>query len=220
MKNFSFNIFNIIFLFSIVLVIILIILPFNLINLEQAQRIAKWKSVYEELKYSFELTNLHEGSIIPDLNQTDKIITEETVLNRVLPYLGEKKIVNSNPYKHGYSYMNGTPVKKCSQYYFKKFIKYKKDILLSVKSNYQIKDKDIPIFLKSLQEIQTNYILFVDINGRQKPNRIGQDIFFINIYSNEIKPLGWNFPKQLRANCSPIGSGVFCSEYYILGGQF
>ena len=143
MKNFSFNIFNIIFLFCIVLVIILIILPFNLINLEQAQRIAKWKSVYEELNYSFKLANLHEGSIIPDINQTDKIITEETVLNRVIPYLGEEKIVNSNPYKHGYSYMNGTPVKKCSQYYFKKFIKYKKDILLSVKSNYQIKDKEI-----------------------------------------------------------------------------
>ncbi len=210
MKNFSFNIFNIIFLLSVFLVIILIVLPFNLISIEQAQRIAKWKSVYEELKYSFALVNLHEGSIIPELNSVDKVITDEYILNRVMPYLGEEKIINSNPYKHGYLYMNAAPVKKSSLFYFDNFVKYKDNMLLGLKNKYQIVNS----------EVKNDYILFVDINGQKKPNRIGQDIFFLNIYPNEVKALGWNYKDKLRANCSPIGIGVFCSEYYILGGQF
>ena len=55
MRNFSFSIFNIVFVFSILLLIVLIVVPFNLINLEQAERIAKWKAEYDRLNYTFDL---------------------------------------------------------------------------------------------------------------------------------------------------------------------
>ena len=87
MKSFSFSLFNIISVLSIVLLIILIVVPFNLINLEQAQRIAKWKSEYEKLKYSLELVNLHEGSIVPNQEEIGKVVTEEFMWDRMLQYM-------------------------------------------------------------------------------------------------------------------------------------
>ena len=98
MRNFSFSLFNIVFGFSIILLVVLILIPFNLINLEQAQRIAKWKAEYERLKYSFELVNLHEGSIIPSVSEEKEIISEEYVWNRILPYFkfGDEKLKKIN----------------------------------------------------------------------------------------------------------------------------
>ncbi len=55
MKNFSFSIFNIVFVFSILLLIVLIVVPFNLINLEQAERIAKWNEELKRLKERVEI---------------------------------------------------------------------------------------------------------------------------------------------------------------------
>ena len=87
MKNFSFSIFNIVSIFSIILLIVLILIPFNLINLEQAERIAKWKAEYEKLNYSFDLIKLHEGTIVPTDEEAGKIVTEEYMLERAIPYM-------------------------------------------------------------------------------------------------------------------------------------
>ena len=63
--------------------------------------------------------------------------------------------------------------------------------------------------------------MYVDINGVETPNRIGQDVFFINIYKDRISALGSNKDyAKLKSNCSPIGNGLYCSEYYLLGGRF
>ena len=65
------------------------------------------------------------------------------------------------------------------------------------------------------------YYVFVDINGKEKPNRIGQDIFFMSIYKDSVTALGnGKNHARLKADCSPIGRGVYCSEYYLLGGSF
>ena len=65
------------------------------------------------------------------------------------------------------------------------------------------------------------YYMFVDINGEEKPNRIGQDIFFFSVYKNHVTALGnGKSHAKLKADCSPIGRGVYCSEYYLLGGSF
>ena len=91
-------------------------------------------------------------------------------------------------------------------------------------------EKDLTIFLEPGRSIistagVTLYTVgsskTIDINGKKKPNRIGQDIFFISIFREHIEPLGNDRPySALKTNCSPIGSGVYCSEYYILGGKF
>ncbi len=210
MKSLSFNIFNIISVLAIIVLTVIIIIPFNLINLEQAQRIAKWKSVYEELKYSFELVKLHEGSIIP-ADYEENAINKESVKNRIFPYFNISSDEKINLKKYSYRKLNGSPIKKNWQFYFNEYYEMKDGIIISIKPNES--EKVLPD--------QPLYFMLTDINGAEKPNRIGQDIFFINIYSDYITALGeGKGHERLKVNCSPIGSGLYCSEYYLLGGSF
>ena len=211
MRNLSFSLFNIVSVILILVIIILIVLPFNLLNMEQAQRIAKWKSEYEQLNYCFSLVNLHEGSIIPTEEEVGKIITEEDILERFKPYFNLADIDLKKLKKYRYRKMNGSPIQKDSQFYFDKFIIDKDGTILSVRKNEH----------EIISEVQPLFFMFVDINGIEKPNRIGQDIFFLNIYKNNISALGNGRERaKLKANCSPIGTGLYCSEYYLLGGKF
>lgn len=211
MKHLSFSIFNVFSVVAVILIIILILLPFNLINLEQAERIAKWKSEYEKLKYSFSLVNMYEGKIIPNQGEADKIITDSYIWERFAPYFNLKD--DSKPVSKRYSYrqMNGKPVRKNRQFYFENFYETKDGVFLSVKKNSsEIVCDSLPL-----------YYMFVDINGSAKPNRIGQDIFFISIYRNTISALGsGRTHARLKADCSTIARGLYCSEYYLLGGSF
>lgn len=211
MKNFSFSIYTVVSLSSIFILVVLILLPFNLINMEQAQRIAKWKSTYEKLKYSFELVKLHENTIIPTSTEAGKLVTEEYIIERFAPYFNLKSQDIINPYKYGYRKMNGSPVIKNSHFYFDKFVERKDSVLLGIKqTSFDTNNEKSPL-----------YYMFVDINGAEKPNRIGQDIFLISIYRDKIRTLGeGKTHASLKVNCSPIGSGLYCSEYYLLGGRF
>ncbi len=211
MRNLSFSLFNIVSVILILVIIILIVLPFNLLNMEQAQRIAKWKSEYEQLNYCFSLVNLHEGSIVPTEEEVGKIITEEDILERFKPYFNLADIDLKKLKKYRYRKMNGSPIPKDSQFYFDKFIIDKDGTILSVRKNEH----------EIISEVQPLFFMFVDINGVEKPNRIGRDIFFLNIYRNNISALGnGRAQSKLKANCSPIGTGLYCSEYYLLGGKF
>lgn len=211
MKNFSFSIFNIASIFSIIVLIILIVAPFNLINLEQAQRIAKWKADYDKIEYCFKLVNIHEGSIIPSHDESEVPLNEEIIWQRISPYLN---LETSQPTEiKGYKYrkMNGLSAKKSNKYIYDKFIKTQNNIIYGLKKNQS------EIITDGLPQ----YYLFVDINAQEKPNRIGQDIFFINIYKHHISALGSG--KTLasqKLDCSPIGRGLYCSEYYLYGGRF
>ena len=178
MKSLSFSIFNLISVLAIIVLTVVIIIPFNLINLEQAQRIAKWKSVYEELKYSFELVKLHEGSIIP-AEDAENAINKESAKNRIFPYFNIVSDEKINLKKYSYRKLNGSPIKKNWQFYFNEYYEMKDGIILSIKPNTS--EKVLPE--------QPLYFMFIDINGTEKPNRIGQDIFFINIY----KKINLNF---------------------------
>ena len=209
MKGFSFSFFNIFSTLIIILLLVTILVPFKLINMEQAERIAKWKTVYEDLKYSFNLVNLHEGNIVPNLSELDKIFSDDDMFERIKPYLNFENNEYTNPYNRGYFFKNATPVKKHTVFFFDKFIEIKNGVLVGIKKNYDYVDG----------HIKPEYIMFVDINGKYRPNLIGQDIFFIGVYSNEVMALGKNVKESLKANCSILGNGVYCSEYYLMGGQ-
>lgn len=210
MKNISFSIFNVVSLFLIILSVFLIVLPFNLINLEQAERIAKWKSEYEQLNYCFSLVKLHEGSIVPSNEEAGLIVSSAYMIDRLKPYFNPGDELSKN-INYKYSKMNGSTVRKTGQFYFDSFFRDKNGVILSIKKN----ESEI------LTENQPLFFMFVDINGTEKPNKIGQDIFFINIFKDYITASGNGRPyAKLKSSCSPIGNGVYCSEYYLLGGKF
>ena len=183
-----------------------ITLPFDLFNLEQANRIAKWKTTYENLKYSFSLVRLHEGKIIPNKYEAGRLVDENYIISRFMPYLNlESESILTLP-KYKYKKMNGRRITKKSPFYFNKFLKRKDGTILGIKEN---------------SFSNPSYFMLVDINGEKKPNIIGKDIFFINIYRNNINALGnGKTHSQLKTNCSPVMGGFYCSEYYLLGGNF
>ena len=211
MKKHSTLVFNITAVLLIIILMVLIILPFNINNLEQAQRIAVWKSKYEDIYYCFSLVNLYEKSIIQTEKEVGKIISEEYLYNRIKPYFDFAENSECKNKHYHYRKMNGRPNGKTGQFYFNNFLKCKDGTILSIKKN----ESEI------IGENSPQFFMYVDINGKKKPNRIGQDIFFISIFRDHIEALGHDRPySALKTNCSPIGSGVYCSEYYILGGRF
>ena len=112
MKGFSFNFFNIFAVSTIILLLIVILVPFRLINMEQAERIAKWKIVYEELRYSFGLVKLHEGHIVPKMEELDKpFVTIEYSLKT-------KKVLQC------YAYKNTKPDEKVLKFVHEKWLPY------------------------------------------------------------------------------------------------
>ncbi len=210
MKHLPSRIFFTIAIMTIILVIVYIVKPFSLIDMEQVQRIAKWKSEYENFVYYFDLVKLHEGSIIPSNNEDKNLISEEYILSRLKPYMNIEYAIPVKVLKYTYRKMNGSKLKPQNQFYFKKFAQTKNGMLISIKANKNYKeDEETPEF----------YML-IDINGVKKPNRIGKDIFFINIYKDHISALGEGKTNtKVQISCSPIGNGLYCSENYLLGGQ-
>lgn len=189
------------------MMIILILVPFDLINLKQAQRIAKWLSVYERVSYSLDLIKLNEGCIIPNEKDSGKIITEECVKKLIYSYMNIDNTAKKVK-KYSYRKLNGTPVKKHKPYYFEDFVLTKTGETIGIK------------------EIQNNgidnrlYYMFIDINGNEKPNRIGEDIFFIKLYPDKYEPMGEGVKyASLKLGCSPLGSGLNCADYYLHGGN-
>ena len=64
--------------------------------------------------------------------------------------------------------------------------------------------------------------MMFDINGTMLPNRWGNDIFGINIYDGgKIEPFGFDKNMdELKYDCSKLGTGLTCSYYYKIGGDF
>lgn len=203
MKNLSFSLFNVISMGLIVLLIVLMLIPFNLGDVEQAQRIAKWINVYEKMDYSFNLIKTHENFVVPE-----NILDETSYLEFLKPYLNVKEDIKVK--KHKYRLNNGRRVEKNSQFYYTNFVETKDGCYMGIKERQSVLSADN----KPL------YYLFIDINGKQKPNRVGKDIFFINIYKDKISAVGDKEKHaKLKANCSPIGTGFYCSEYYLHSGS-
>lgn len=210
MKNISFSLFNVVSVVLIIVLIFLIICPFDLVNIKQAQRIAKWLNVYEKIDYSFELVKSHENSMVPDELTQDVILTEDGYADFLAPYLNLTSSEFKDLPRYKYRMMNGKRVDKSSQFYFYRFLETKNGLLVSIRERMlEITDENTPL-----------YYMLIDINGVKKPNRIGQDIFFINIYKDKISALGnGERHAKLKTNCSPIGTGMYCSEYYLYGGS-
>lgn len=209
-NNFSFSIFNIIAVFLIVLFAVYAICPFDLIDMKQAERIAKWKSQFEQLNYCFELVEMHEGMMAQN-TEVNEDIANKLLVTMIKPYfsLAEENLLTIE--KYAYRRKNGRLMPKNSQFYFDKFLKGKDGSLISFRKNLNYTGTGE----------QPLYYMFVDINGELKPNRVGEDIFFIDVFEHKIKALGYDKEyARMKKNCSPMGSGLYCSEFYLLGGHF
>lgn len=63
-------------------------------------------------------------------------------------------------------------------------------------------------------------VLYVDINGKTRPNLVGKDVFTL-VYTVErgLMPAGKDLSNEnVKANCAPNNSGMFCLEHLIREG--
>lgn len=209
MNKKGFTIIEVVVAFLIILGVTFFMLPINLETTRQAKLISHWNEKYSELEYTFSVMMAQKDGEIKEKffvahNDNDR---KKIILNAIKPYLRITSKVNV-PYKQ--HYMNKIDVDTLKLYDFDDFYFTNLNEIVGLKLvNPNCEGKGVCA------------IMNFDLNGDKAPNTWGRDIFGINILKDKIEPLGKGVDSDvLRYNCSNNGSGIYCSYYYLMGGNF
>lgn len=204
----AFTIIEIVIVIFLILMVASIFIPLNLANVKQAERIARWKNTFDEVKYSFEMLRAQDE----ELFNPSKDINSKDLFVKIKPYLNIKhdKIGSDYFQNYKYKFLNGRKVNQFSNFYFSDLAMLESGVIIGFKLNdNRSSDPKSPFGL-----------MMFDINGLEKPNKFGVDIFGIRIFPDRIEPFGeGRSHSALKVNCSPIGTGLYCSKYYLIGGK-
>lgn len=174
--------------------------------------ISKWKNAYQNIEYVFSVLSAQVTDTDDIQFKKAKTVEEkENLLFELLnPYFRMKEEVSLKNYKT--YYLNGAEVKQNEEFYIDNLHKTLSGKIVGVK---WLNDSEhyvdaMPIALIS-----------VDLNGIEKPNKWGYDIFGVYIFRKKIEPVGKTSDEYLmKTDCSKKGKGISCSYYYyIYGGQ-
>ena len=191
--------------------IILLLIPSKFIASKEAAYISQWNETIHKMEYIFSAMNAQADSeIVKSFKHTKSNRSRENLMmNLVKPYL---RITEFDELDKKYSsyYLNGEKVKQGDEFYFSNLYLSKNNKIIGIKD---IKDDDI---------YHPAFIMMFDMNGLNGPNTWGKDVFGINIFvDGKINPIGagWDI-EDLKKDCSTTGTGVSCSHYYRIGGEF
>ncbi len=200
--------------YSIFLVIIFAIVLFAVptsLSSKEVIYISHWNEEFDIVDYAFSAMSAQaESDILKSLKSSTTIeMREYYMMKLVKPYL---RLVEHRGLKGKYRphFMSGKRVPKDDFYYFDKLYISKNGAIVGIKDVIN-REQDKPAFM-----------LMLDMNGAKSPNVWGKDIFGVNIFSNgAVKPLGYDMDiPKLKQDCSIKGSGIGCSYYYRIGGEF
>lgn len=191
--------------------IILLLIPSKFIASKEATYISQWNETIHKMEYIFSAMNAQADSDIVKSFKHAKsnAARENLMMNLVKPYL---RITEFDELDKKYSsyYLNSEKVKQGDEFYFNNLYLSKNNKIIGIKD---IKDDDI---------YHPAFIMMFDMNGLNGPNTWGKDVFGINIFvDGKINPIGagWDI-EDLKKDCSTTGTGVSCSHYYRIGGEF
>lgn len=195
----------------VVFAICLMFIPTKFMATKEATYISRWNETINKMEYIFNAMNAHaDTDIIKSLKKAkDEKAREQIMMTLVKPYL---RISESNSLDKKYTlhYMNSSVVKPGDRFYFDKLYLTRTNKIVGIKD---IKDEDLyhPVF----------FMMF-DMNGLKGPNTWGKDVFGLNIFlDGNITPLGSGWAiDDVKSDCSTKGTGVACSYYYRIGGDF
>ena len=195
----------------VVFAIVLLMLPSHVVAPKEASYISEWNNIYHKMEYVFSAMNAQADSdIVKGLKNAETNDEREVyMMNLVKPYL-RVSIQNEPSKPYDMYYMNSLKVLPDEDFYFDNLYKVSGNHIIGIKD---VKDEDI---------YHPAFIMMFDVNGTKGPNTWGKDIFGINIFiDGKISPLGAGLQADsLKGDCSKDGSGVFCSHYYRIGGDF
>lgn len=195
----------------VIFAIILLLIPSSFITSKEATYIHKWNETYNKVDYMFTaMTAQANENIVKGFHRAKtNEAREQLMITLVKPYL---RIQEEDALKTTYNqyYMNGNKVNPKDQFYFDKLYNSNNGQIIGIKD---IKDEDI---------YHPGFLMLFDMNGLKGPNTWGKDIYGINIFvDGKITPIGagWNID-NVKQDCSETGTGVSCSYYYRIGGEF
>lgn len=209
LKGFSLT--EVLFVIFTVAVIAAAIFPLKIINHSQAEKIATWKNFYPQLEYAFDAMLSCEKN----LSQTfyvDKNLNPDGFFDVFTNYLNVDKLQTQKTdfSKYHQYFLNGKIIKRISKYNADKYIVLKNGMIIAFKRSERYSGTTSPLG-----------ILFVDVDGKSDRDFIGRDVFAVSMYANRLEPVGINSSRQeMKEDCSPVGSGLKCSAYYLVGGNF
>ena len=188
----AFTIVEVSILFVIFLIVAFLVAPLSLDDTLQAKNTAKWRRVQSDFENIFYSVNTQKSNEDFDFGDS---------FNSVMK--GEFKS-NTDTYK--ITYMNGTFPGSA----------YRFSDLKQTYSNATVAYK-----LYGVPQNGVLGILMYDVNGNVGPNVWGKDVFGLNIYSDRFEPFCKNDSVSAqKQDCSNTGTGLCCSNYYLIGGSF
>ena len=186
----GFTIIEVTILFVIFLIVAFLVAPLSVDDTIQAKNTSRWRSVQDDF------TNIINTIYL----QTDE--NNVTFKKRFETVIDEEFNSYAKPYN--INYLNGNDAKNIVDNYR----------TTQQKATFSYKIFDTP-------ENKLLGIILYDVNGTKKPNTLGKDIFGYNVYEDRFKPFCRkdNINKQ-KKDCSRNGTGLCCSNYYLIGGNF
>lgn len=193
----------------VIIGILLMIAPVSIESSRQAFFITRWKETYSKMEYVFQVIKTHiSDDMIKNFNTAKTSEEKEQIVLMLLkPYL---RLTPAKNLKHYHiSYMNNSRVNKNDYWAFKEYYYSDNGVLVGIK-DLNRKRAEEPIF-----------IMMFDVNGMLPPNTWGKDVFGIVAYDERNVAIGAEEPMDsLPQDCSKKGSGLYCSYYYLIGGEF
>ncbi len=189
----GFTIVEVSILFVIFLIVAFLVAPLSLNDTMQAKNTSRWRNVqsdFENIFYS-----------IDTKDEENEEISFEQAFNLVMK--DQVKAVEE-PYK--ITYMNGTF--PSGEYRFTDFKQTYSNAVVSYK-------------LYNSPQTGALGVMMYDVNGALGPNVWGKDVFGYNIYEDRFEPFCKNDTiTAQKQDCSKSGTGLCCSNYYLIRGSF
>ena len=183
---------------------------------QESQVIYNWKETLAATKYSYGVLLLTQRDKLKEFVQTEGTMRNSNVLNLFrttlkvdsISAVNEKRSLKSYKYR----FLNGRKVPKDSKYYVQDFV-YSPDGNIMAGLNWMNPN--------CMDTDELCGIMVFDMNGVKLPNRFGLDVFGVNIYNDRLEPFGTGLSyRENQLNCRRLETGVTCSKFYLMGGQF
>lgn len=213
MKKFdAFNMVEIMIVICLLITTIILCLPTIFNNSKEAKIISLWKRSYAEMQSNFEVYNVGDHRTVAKICESKIIKNKEPEIFRVIsPYLNVDLSKNPNTLKsYHYKFKNGAQVSMQSPVFTKFFAYQENGNIVAFRW----------LTCNCSEHVPCAIALF-DMNGFEKPNRIGKDIFAMKVFKNRIEAFGAELSNdELQRDCTTHSNGLSCSEYYLRGGKF
>ena len=207
----AFNMVEIMIVVCLLMTTVILCIPTIFNNSKQARIISGWKKLYGEMQSNYEVYNVSDAATVEKICKSNITEKETEIFKVVSPYLNVDSSKNPDNLKsYHYKFKNGAQVPMQSLV-FTRFFSYQE--------NYNI--VGFKWLTCECSQTKPCATVIFDMNGIEKPNRIGKDIFGVYVYKNSIEAFGSELTNQeLEKDCNSHSSGLSCSEYYLRGGQF